>query len=280
MGVDQALVAPCMLAECFASATASRFDLLDSLCARDDPRTSRSSCFATSSPFCADRSTGPNSTTMTAACSERSPQSYPADSAYGWIVTPDTLLRWHRRRIAAHWTPTPASSTGPATDRDRAAPPDRAARQRESDLGASADPRRTRRPQPHDRILDRLANPQKPPRRPRTNTLSSVLDRVSALPSCSRNGLLHRRHRHASPPPRAVLQPHRNPPRVLRRRHREPDRCVDHPSSPQPFFSATPNTSTTPAPSFVTAGASSSTPSTRSPEPKASRSSRRQSAHR
>ncbi|MCP3856085.1 MAG: transposase [Actinomycetia bacterium] len=33
----------------------------------------------------------------------------------GWLVTPDTLLRWHRRRIARHWTQPTAGPGRPST---------------------------------------------------------------------------------------------------------------------------------------------------------------------
>ena len=39
----------------------------------------------------------------------------PRSQRAGWFVTPDTLLRWHRRRIARHWTQTTRGPGRPAT---------------------------------------------------------------------------------------------------------------------------------------------------------------------
>jgi transposase InsO family protein len=42
-------------------------------------------------------------------------QALPRPTRNGWLVTPDTLLRWHRRRVARHWTHPPRRRGRPAT---------------------------------------------------------------------------------------------------------------------------------------------------------------------
>ena len=42
-------------------------------------------------------------------------QALPRPQRNGWLVTPDTLLRWHRRRIARHWTQPPKAPGRPST---------------------------------------------------------------------------------------------------------------------------------------------------------------------
>ena len=42
-------------------------------------------------------------------------QALPRRIREGWLVTPDTLLRWHRRRVARHWTHPPRRPGRPAT---------------------------------------------------------------------------------------------------------------------------------------------------------------------
>lgn len=44
----------------------------------------------------------------------------PRPQRTGWIVTPDTLLRWHRRHIARHWThPTRGTGRPPTSNEIR-----------------------------------------------------------------------------------------------------------------------------------------------------------------
>jgi putative transposase len=42
-------------------------------------------------------------------------QALPRRVRAGWIVTPETLLRWHRRRVARHWTHPPRREGRPPT---------------------------------------------------------------------------------------------------------------------------------------------------------------------
>ena len=143
--------------------------LAGSLCAQAAPRTSRSSCCATNSLCCADRSTDPSSPTADRSLLAAIAAALARPSRTGWLVTPDTLLRWHRRRIARHWTQ-PQRPPGRTTDGSGASPTRTAPRSRESDLGLPPHPRRTRRARPPPRCIHGLADPQQRPNRPRTHS--------------------------------------------------------------------------------------------------------------
>jgi len=108
-------------------------------------------------------------------------QALPRFLRTGWLVTPDTLLRWHRRRVARHWTQPHRPPGRPSTAN--------ALRQlviematNNPTLGISPHPRRTRQSRPSRRSVHHLENPQNQPHRSSTRTLHGHLDPVPTVP--------------------------------------------------------------------------------------------------
>ena len=65
----------------------------------------------------------------------------PRSRRAGWLVTPDTLLRWHRQRIARHWTRPHRPTARTARHRRRRPRPGRTDGTPEPHLGRPAHPR-------------------------------------------------------------------------------------------------------------------------------------------
>ena len=153
-------------------------------------------------------------------------------SRAGWLVTPDTLLRWHRRRIVGHWTQPQRPPGRPST----------AAELRRLALRLAAENPTWGYRRIHGELAGlghRLAastvwgDPQQRRNRPRPHTLGSHLVAVPAVPGRRRLRLRHHRHGHAAQVLPAVLHRHPFPDRVLRSDHGPPHRCLDQPSRPE-----------------------------------------------
>ena len=157
----------------------------------------------------------------------------PRPSRAGWLVTPDTLLRWHRRRIARHWTQPQRPPGRPSTSAKL--------RRLALRLAAENPTWRYRRIHGGLRGLGHTiaastvwGDPQQRRNRPRPHTLQSHLVGVPAVPGRRRLRLRHHRQRHAAQVLPAVVHRHPHPNRLLRRDHGPPHRRLDHPSRPEP----------------------------------------------
>jgi putative transposase len=128
----------------------------------------------------------------------------------GWIVTPDTLLRWHRRRITRHWTQPSRGPGRPSTAAEIRQPVVRLAAENPT-WGYRRIHGETRRPRPPHCVLHRVEHPQGQPHRPGPTAIRPHLVPVPALPSSRGLRLLHSRHRPAPPLLRPVLHPRAHP---------------------------------------------------------------------
>jgi putative transposase len=152
-----------------------------------------------------------------------------------FLVTPEKLLRWHRRLVAGAWT-YPHRQTGrPPLDQELPAA-DHPPGQGEPALGLPAHPGRAA-PAWCAPLGDGDPHHATPPwAEPRSTAGSQILESVPA-PAGRRDRclrLLHRRHGLAAAAVGAVLHRPGDPPGPPGRRHRQPERPMGHPAGPQP----------------------------------------------
>ena len=202
----------------------------------------------------------------------------PCPSREARLVTPRTLLRWHRVLVRRKWRQPPGRRGRPPKSAEIRDIVMRLARESPrwghrrisgelGKLGLRVSPTTVRR------LLTRMGLGRRRAGQVRVCG-------VSALPGCQhrRLRLLHRRDGAATPLLRAVLHRPRNPPRLVRRLHRQPDRRVGHSAGaqPRPRFRRPGLAPADPRP----ATASTATPSTRCSAAAPSGSSRRLHARR
>jgi len=277
VAVDQARCLPIREAPCIASCPVSSLRWPDSLSVRIDPRTSKIIVLRHQLTVLRRQIDRPELCDEARSLLGALAAALPRPLRAGWLVTPDTLLRWHRRRVARHWTQAARQPGRPST-----APEIRRLVRRFAAENPTWGYRRI-----HGELvgLDHQIASSTVWQILKTAGIDPAPDRsevtstqFSARPGRGGLRLLHRGHRLAAPLLHPVLHPYPHPTGVLRRRDGQPHRSLDHPSGTQPLLP-------TPRPTREREGAgsrsrqpSSSKRSTRSSEPKASRSSRRRSA--
>jgi hypothetical protein len=143
-----------------------------------------------------------------------------------FLVKPDTILAWHRRLVANHWTyphrpgrPSTALETRQTIIRLAHENPTWGYRRIHGELARLG-----------ITIAASTVWAQEGEYRPCAEPIGGVVDNVSAISSHRdrRVRFLHHRHRHAAPLLRLVLHRSRHAPRPPRRHHHQPDRRLDH----------------------------------------------------